>query len=392
LEPLKHTHQIESSNHSPDVVIIDGLDECQDGDIQSRILSIIRSAVEDNIPFRFLITCRPEPDIRDVFHDGDLGRISQRLALDIDCSRDEDIAIFLRERFGEIRRKHRRNQSMATVAQPWPSEETIQTLVRKASGQFIYASTVLRFIDVRHELPTERLDIILGILTAGDRTPFAELDQLYTGILSLVPDIRRTLRVLGVILAFQERPHPLVIEQLLSLRPGDVDLLLCNLHSLLHIPDPLNNSETGSDIHVLHASLSDFLMDCDRSGHFSVNSCEIHADLAQCCLGFIMQKESSTSRLSCKFNTCVIWPQVTILVSTALRPTSYAMHHWIYHSLRSGGGEALINDIQGFDIKRWIESSTNVWPHSSYKLLDSLPTMITWLRHQVAFSHVPGLN
>jgi hypothetical protein len=52
---------------------------------------------------------------------------------------------------------------MAAVRTPWPSSEIIQELVEKSSGYFVYASTVIKFIDDKNFRPKDRLDILMGL-------------------------------------------------------------------------------------------------------------------------------------------------------------------------------------------------------------------------------------
>ncbi|KAF9521499.1 hypothetical protein CPB83DRAFT_778634, partial [Crepidotus variabilis] len=50
------------------LIVIDGLDECQDPDVQCDLLSIIADSIKDlPIPVRFLIASRPEVRIKDTF-------------------------------------------------------------------------------------------------------------------------------------------------------------------------------------------------------------------------------------------------------------------------------------------------------------------------------------
>ena len=53
---------------------------------------------------------------------------------------------------------------MSDVAKPWPSYSVLDDLVDKASGQFIYPATVLKFVGNPNYRPTDRLDIIASIL------------------------------------------------------------------------------------------------------------------------------------------------------------------------------------------------------------------------------------
>ena len=68
------------------------------------------------------------------------------------------------------------------LSSSWPSLDIVYTLVKKTSGQFIYASTVTKFVaSIRHQ-PADRLDIILGLRAPRNELPFAELDALYMHI------------------------------------------------------------------------------------------------------------------------------------------------------------------------------------------------------------------
>ncbi|KAJ7143668.1 hypothetical protein C8R46DRAFT_858348, partial [Mycena filopes] len=85
--------------------------------------------------------------------------------------------------FARIHQEH--HETMATVPIPWPPPDVIAALVEKSSGYFIYASTVIRFIDNRNFRPTDRLKAITGMEEPAPdfEAPFAALDQLYSQIL-----------------------------------------------------------------------------------------------------------------------------------------------------------------------------------------------------------------
>ncbi|KAJ7892025.1 hypothetical protein B0H13DRAFT_1719727, partial [Mycena leptocephala] len=165
---------------------------------------------------------------------------------------------------------------MARVPLPWPSPGEIRNLVEKSSGYFIYASTVIKFIDDKDCRPTERLDLIIGIALSQspeDESPYEALDQLYMQILCQThPATRpRLVEILTVILS-DLNLRVRHIEQLLELKPGDVRLALRGLHSLLYISD-------NDRITFHHASFPDFLNKPTRSGPFYVGGKE-RANLA----------------------------------------------------------------------------------------------------------------
>jgi len=76
--------------------------------------------------------------------------------------------------------------------------------VRKSGGYFIYASTIIKFVDEEDCSPAERLDQVMNgsnsAIPSSDLAPFAELDELYSQILSSCPTSK--LHVLKRILGF----------------------------------------------------------------------------------------------------------------------------------------------------------------------------------------------
>ena len=103
--------------------------------------------------------------------------ITTTLALDDSYLPDADIKLFLEANFDVIKRDHPLRHQLPGS---WPSSLEIDHIVRKSSGQFIYASTVMKYVESSRHWPTDRLEIIFGIMSRGKDTPFADLDGLYT--------------------------------------------------------------------------------------------------------------------------------------------------------------------------------------------------------------------
>jgi hypothetical protein len=245
------------------------------------------------VPFALVIASRPEHHIRGAFDLGDLNKCCSRISLDNSYDPDSDIKKFLVDKFSNIRKLH---PFRAYLPESWPTQEVIDKLVAKASGQFIYASTVDRFIGSIRCNPAERLDVLLGNLDAGRLRPFEQLDSLYSIIFHAIDqaDLAGTLRVLGIAMVLSLHPShrrdyapsssnprpnsPRFLERLLGLGTGGVRYLLFDLESLLTIEDDDRN------IRFFHASLSDYLFDKSRSGQFWIDAEMIYADVAQQCL------------------------------------------------------------------------------------------------------------
>ncbi|KAJ7874275.1 hypothetical protein B0H13DRAFT_1633171, partial [Mycena leptocephala] len=255
--------QILNRDFAPPIVLIDGLDECEDQDIQQEILRSIANAIRRHpVPLKIFIASRPEPHIRDTFEACvrglyDAHNINQSFA---------DIEIYLRDEFSRIHREH--HETMGDVQNPWPSSDVLQKLVFKSSGYFIYAATVIKFIDDRDFRPSERLDTIVHNLPSDSDHPLHALDKLYTYILSSVPKRSLLLDILCVIANFTSLPlTPGRIEDVLGLKSGDVRLAVRRLHSILQVP-----SRDSEPISCHHASFHDFLVDPIRSGEFCIHT------------------------------------------------------------------------------------------------------------------------
>ncbi|KAJ7085062.1 hypothetical protein C8R44DRAFT_651339, partial [Mycena epipterygia] len=249
------------------VIVIDGLDECEGEHVQQHMLRFIgNAALQSQLPIRFLGASRPEPHIGDVFREPLFDGFHR--ALNIQKSFD-DVRKYLRDEFARIHREH--HETMGTATSPWPSAEVVEHLVRKSSGYFIYASTVIKFIDDKRFRPTEGLEITIGVAEPEFESPFCALDQLYRQILAAVPPRPQLLRILSVIsLKLPLRiPH---IEQLLQLKPGDVRLTLRGLHAVINVPQ----QSSLDDLSVHHASFLDFLNDPTRSSTFHIGELQRH--------------------------------------------------------------------------------------------------------------------
>ncbi|KAJ7668111.1 hypothetical protein B0H17DRAFT_908367, partial [Mycena rosella] len=164
----------------PVVLLIDGLDECEGNDVQQEILRLIGSTAHGHsLPLRFLIASRPEAHIREKFEEDSFQGLYD--SVNVEQSFD-DIRTYLRDEFTRTYREHR--HTMESTPIPWPSTEILNDLVEKSSGYFIYASTIIRFIDDKGFRPTKRLESIQNLGSNDSDSPFGALDQLYFQILS----------------------------------------------------------------------------------------------------------------------------------------------------------------------------------------------------------------
>ena len=256
------------------VIIIDGLDEvsvvdsdklppdearqASDAD-QVEILSLLLQAVNDTaFPFRILVSSRPERAIQEFFSNRPNEGHSMKIFLDGKYSPDADIHLFLQSSFAQIRRRY-------NLSPGWGSEDVIRTIVHNASGQFIYAATVVRFLRSSAVPFPVRLSFVSTLRCSGSCTgenPFAALDSLYSQILQSSPHptlAAQWIRLIPGLVAF----GPCFTRTLLQEHPGQADHVLENLASLVRLP---SSGTEDLPYALYHKSLLDFLDDPGRCG------------------------------------------------------------------------------------------------------------------------------
>ncbi|KAF7375587.1 putative nwd2 protein [Mycena sanguinolenta] len=268
-EPCR-SHQ----NWDSTTIMIDGLDECEGHWFQEEILHAIRNLSSDHPTFfRFIIASRPEPNIREVF-DSPIYSGSYR-SFNVEQSFD-DVRTYLCDMFSRI---HRQHYTMARIPSPWPSPDVLEKLVTMSSGHFIYASTIIKFIDDKSYRPTDRLTVVLDVNETGSESAFDALDQLYMTILCSAP---RQPELIPILCAFANFDLTVAtIDHLFGLEDGDARLLLRGLHSVLDVPP-----DDESRISSYHASFLDFLNNSRRSQNFCAATPDHRVDLARYMLKF----------------------------------------------------------------------------------------------------------
>ena len=377
-------------------VIIDGLDECQEFETQTRILKLIGEALQKyNLPLRFLIASRPETHIREIFDTSLLNQRTRRIVLDGSFHPDRDIRIFLEDRFVEIAGRHQ--DLMANVDTPWPSTSVIDFLVQKSSGQFIYAATVLKFVGADLHIPTVQLDIVLQPPPVRS-TLFSNLDQLYTQVLKLCPYPEILTRIFSLMLILH-CPQPFsVYEDILDLPTGHVSRILRGMRSLVRFPDDIDDAQEkftlrqsaqydqtcGLRLH--HASFRDFLLDRSRSEQFFVDSTLAHTHIVHSASRLFLGCIDSSWRLVLMRYS--IQKRVLMLFLSKLRrgrvPSrdtwGYLKHHFASHLYHCPESERQ-NVLDGFhrfhnEFKFSVKDGTLDDSHLAFESLHALVTAL----------------
>jgi hypothetical protein len=272
VKPFSDTRHQFNATSLPSAFVIDGLDEVEAAGSsraekdshearlgnekdQEEILSAqLYATCDRNFPFRFVIASRPEHTIQ-AFFSADAAHFTKAIFLDEKYDPDSDIALFLNAKFSEIRRRYRLPLS-------WPPAEDIERIVDAASGQFIYAATILRFLQkTRHNQgPQALLRTILDWQSQDGVTgALAPLDALYTRILMSSPDPPLAIKWISAIDWSAPSAPASFVNQVLQEFEGQGVFLLESLSSLIKIPLPEDES---SPYKIYHKSLFDFLIRC----------------------------------------------------------------------------------------------------------------------------------
>ena len=264
----------------PYVIILDGLDETLSSDDQQLVLNVLSDTLYQlNPTLRILICCRPEPTIVTAFNDTDspLYSISTIISLNDDINADADIRTFLIKKFAKTKKKlpHPPNGD-------WPTAENIDYLVKKSSGQFIFAATVERYVcspKHRHQAVARLNHVLdLGLLAHvkdKKKHPFADLDALYHLILKTRNDVNMSVNATAVCLEYPKyfiAISPADLSKVLNIELSETWGILYDLASLF------DTSEES--IRPFHATFGDFLFDSSRSADFFRNRGDIAAGIA----------------------------------------------------------------------------------------------------------------
>jgi len=256
------------SNYHSFVIVVDALDECGNLDDQRRVIAALAEVLFDgSFPFLCLLSSRFDRSI-----EKEISTLSAYIHNEIIlgknmASEDADIGAYLCASIHRIRGQHPFGER---IPEWWPTQSDLQTIIVRSGGQFIYASTVIRYLDSPKHNPCERLRDILGISTTkSGENPFAELDASYRGLMSSVVNISTAIEILGIHLVkssskfWTPRTVKFTFDFQEHFRSLDADTVLAPLASVLKYED--------QNFEFYHLSFIEFLLDHSRSGEFFVD-------------------------------------------------------------------------------------------------------------------------
>ena len=335
---------------TPTLIIIDALDECQDEEPASALLSVLSRYVGEIPLVKFFITGRPEPWIRSGFRLESLRPHTDILRLhDVKPDVvDGDIKLFLNTQLTAIAK----NRSDCDLTEDWPSPGDIDALCKKAAGFFIYASTVVKFIASQGDPPDERLALVTSLPQDTSHEGRGGIDLLYTQVLEQAfhnKDQASYLHfklVVGTVLLIS---NPLSIKALSDLlrnysTQSRIHSTLRTLHSLLLVPDNIEDP-----VRVFHKSFPDFLMDIRRctDTRFFVDPPNHHREIFLSCLDVM---KGGLRKNICNLDNSTPFSQVEDLPARRAAyigdTLGYACCFWTTHLARSTGSSLGIEEVQ----------------------------------------------
>ncbi|PTB50358.1 hypothetical protein M431DRAFT_19801 [Trichoderma harzianum CBS 226.95] len=315
------------------VIILDALDECENEDHLSRIITLfLQLQTLRTIRLRVLLTSRSSPEIRDAFMDLQKDRDFCNIELldgRFSAETKSGIQTFLENNFADIRKKRRVQQN------PWPTQEELDRLVELATTPeplFIYAATLCRFVhgERRPKNPKEQLRIWLK--QCDDRQ--SQLHQIYEPILNQVfsglepAEFDSRMEFLGSLVLLVDPMPAASLAALLQMDIDDVVWWLPELHAVLNIP-----AEDHIPVRLLHKSFSDFILSTERPGNsiYSIDTASTHTTLATKCLGHMnamLKRDICNIKQLGKRRKDIDQHIVDKHITPDLK---YACLYWIYH-------------------------------------------------------------
>jgi hypothetical protein len=349
----------------PLVVVLDALDECdkENGREGGDLIPILLHSLE-KLPFsvKIFVTSRPEPSIKNMFSRADIHGLTVGLALHRDIEQSivrEDIERYLRHEFDKLILER-------SVPPPFPSDVDFRTLVDRAGNLFIYVRTIVMYVWSDVEDPIDQLADVLRADVGRASEQFAELDALYTQILSKALDgvgrsaaAQRQLRdVLASLALVQENLPVAALAAVAGVEERQCKRILRCLSSVL-----LYEHASHEPVRLIHPSFPDFLTREDRCRdvRYFISGAEYHSRLAVRCLQIM--------NADLRRDICDIWHPSLFnsdvpdldqrLDSNASLQLRYACKYWHVHAQSAGSfNPNLITALDVFCTKHllhWLE-------------------------------------
>ena len=378
-EPLKHSTDIPSGRLP--VIVIDALDECGGFDgsrskYRTILLQVMKAWTSLPPQFKLIVTSRPEDDIFRT-----LSPVSYPIELPsgpkVSASASRDIFLFLTYEFAGIANKYPDSLSSA-----WPGEEAIGECTKRSAGLFIYADTLIKFVEDGQ--PMEQLQ-----RTLLETVDYGNLTYLYRQILAVAfkdpsTTVSETFKnVTGTVILARTPLHRKDLIDLLGIEPISLDHICRGLRSVL---------DTDGLLRFSHQSFVDFLMNSDGCvPSFLFNKANQSRYLILACLR-VLTKEL-------RFNICNLEtshtihddiPDLELRVQEAIPAhLQYACRFWMDHIQTCDFEVRIAQEVDEFMTNRflnWLEVMSLLQKVNS--ITRGLTAVIAWSKVSVCSNGV----
>jgi hypothetical protein len=366
LQPLQDASQLVAPPAGV-VVVIDALDECDQGeDIRTILKLLSKIEASTSIRLRIFVTSRPELPVELGFKD-----LSKGLHHDVRLEEvqkttiERDIRIFCEEQFKEMKQNSVHHDD--ELPSEWPGDHNIGALVNQAVPLFIFAFTACRYISTN---PRRNLAVLLQ--QTGDRTSFG-IKRTYLPILNQVVAIedhdQRKYRILdfksivGSIVVLFDPLSASALASILQVQVGEIGRALRPLHSVLNVPRGADGRmDATMPITLFHLSFRDFLVDkeLESENEFHIEVNKTHGSLGLHCIRLL---ESG----SLKEDICGLVDPGTRRADVAKsrvraslpHAVTYACCYWVQHVVASGeriSDDCAVHQFLKKHLLHWIEA------------------------------------
>ncbi|KZO94961.1 hypothetical protein CALVIDRAFT_555959 [Calocera viscosa TUFC12733] len=257
------------------VIVIDGVDECMDP--EERLLAILTSGTSA-LPrwLRIVVTSRPFSNSHSLLeeathitnHNFDLQSYDHW----------NDMKLYMSHRLELVARKRHK-------VLPWPAEDLMGSLIRRSDGLFLWASTVMDFME-NHINPERHIRALLSLEGAPEAE--ARMDEVYAMVLSACPwDDEDFVAGYHLYMGMVEVGDRFSMSRMqeLSTRPDISPLdIFGYFRCLLH-----NWDDNDKPVQALHSTFLGYI--CYRApAPFRLNLVDTHTALAEGCIALLNEE------------------------------------------------------------------------------------------------------
>jgi len=350
-------------HHVPILFVIDALDECSgetsDGMLDEAMChAVVTSMLEalvvltqsdPRLPVKFLVTSRPETQIRDTsISDENFSHILRLHAADAN-EVNADISRYITTTLHTKLSNHPRLRSMITDGE-------VEHLVRLCNGLFIVAATALKHtFGAGADAAVAKFKRLLN--ASGDSLSTgvsASLDSMYTAVMedavradtSEATQLSGLLRLISSLLSTRTMLSVTSLTKILNLELYDVRASFSRLHAVIHVPE----DDDVPELRIVHASFGDYLL-ARAPNHIRIPRSLGHYTLAHACLDVMRrQLHFNISKIASSYER-----QPSVRPDCITPVLEYACLHWAHHLSASLRSDLADSDLLSFDAKVGLE-------------------------------------